>query len=106
MIREFALFVREKGVIGLAVGIIVGGAITKFVTAIIKDLVNPIIGGIVGTSGTLTEYSLKIPLTNIQLMYGDLISEFINLITIMLVVYIIFVKSPVKRIDKKPEEKK
>jgi large conductance mechanosensitive channel len=78
MIREFALFVREKGVIGLAVGIIVGGAITKLVTAIVTDLVNPVIGAIVGRTQNLADYALKIPFTSINLLYGDLILQLIN----------------------------
>ena len=101
MIREFAHFIREKGVIGLAVGIIVGGAITKLVTAIITDLVNPVIEAILGKTQNLADYSFKIPFTSINLLYGDLILELINFSSIMLVVYLIFMKSPVKKIDKK-----
>jgi large conductance mechanosensitive channel len=101
MIREFALFIREKGVIGLAVGIIVGGAVTKFVNAIITDLLNPIISAVIGGGKGLVTYSYTVPGTSISFTYGNLISELINFIAILLVVYLLFVKSPVNKLDKK-----
>ena len=101
--KDFINFVREKAVIGLAVGIIVGGAVTQFVNSIIKDLVNPIIGAIVGGGKGLTSYAFTIPHTTITFGYGDLISALINFGAILLVVYLLFVKSPLNKLDKKKE---
>ena len=103
MIREFSHFIREKGVIGLAVGIIIGGAVTKFVDSIITDLLNPVIGSVIGGGKGLVTYSYTVPGTSIVFAYGNLISEFINFLAILLVVYLLFVKSPVNKLDKKPE---
>lgn len=101
--KEFVNFVREKGVIGLAVGIIVGGAVTKFVNAIITDLINPILGAVMGGGKGLASYVYTIPKTQITFSYGDLISEFINFLAILLVIYFLFVKSPLNKLDKKKE---
>lgn len=103
MIKEFVNFVREKGVIGLAVGLIVGGAVTAFVNAIIRDLLNPIIGTIIGGGQGLASYAYTIPNTQITFSYGDLISELINFIAILLVIYLLFVKSPLNKLDKKSD---
>lgn len=103
MIKEFTQFVREKGVIGLAVGIIVGGAVTQFVNAIIKDLIDPIIGAVIGGGQGLASYAYTIPGTTISFIYGDLISELINFVAILLVIYLLFVKSPLNKLDKKDQ---
>lgn len=103
MIKEFVHFVREKGVIGLAVGIIVGGAVTQFVNAIIKDLIDPIIGAVIGGGQGLASYAYTIPGSQITFTYGNLVSELINFVAILLVIYLLFVKSPLNRLDKKSE---
>ena len=41
---EFMAFMRQYGVIGMAVGIVMGGAVAKLVTAIVADVAMPIIG--------------------------------------------------------------
>ncbi len=101
--KEFINFVREKGVIGLAVGIIVGGAVTKFVNAIIADIINPILGAIIGGGKGLASYAYTIPNTKISFLYGDLISELINFLAILLVIYFLFVKSPLNKLDRKKD---
>ena len=39
--RGFLNFIREQGVVGLAIGFILGGAISKLVAALVNDLINP-----------------------------------------------------------------
>ncbi len=101
--KEFINFVREKGVIGLAVGIIVGGAVTKFVNAIIADIINPVLGAVMGGGKGLASYVYTIPGTQITFSYGDLISELINFLAILLVIYFLFVKSPLNKLDIKKD---
>lgn len=101
MLKEFAGFIREKGVLGLAVGIIAGGAVTKLVNSIVNDLLNPIIGFVTGAAGNLSALSYTVPLTDITFKWGSFLSELINFTAILLVVYLLFVKSPLNKIDKK-----
>ncbi len=101
MFKEFATFVREKGVIGLAVGIIAGTAVTKAVTAIVDGFLNPLIGAITGAAGNLNTLAYTVPLTEITFKYGAVISALIDLIAVLVVVYLLFVKSPLNKIDKK-----
>lgn len=104
--KEFINFIREKGVLGLAIGIIVGGSVTKLVNAIVTDLINPLIGVITGRSGDLSMLSYTVPFTKIVFKLGDFLSNLIEFISILLIVYLIFVKTPlIHAIDKPKEEK-
>lgn len=101
--KDFIRFVREKGVIGLAVGIIVGGAVTSLVNSIVNNLVNPVIGYLTGSMGNLNELAYTVPQTTIKFGYGAFLSALINFLTILFVVYFLFVKSPINKIDGKAE---
>jgi large conductance mechanosensitive channel len=105
--KEFIDFIREKGVLGLAIGIIVGGAITKLVNAIVSDLVDPLIGAVTGSAGDLATLAYTVPFTHIIFKWGDFLSNLIEFISILLVVYIVFLKTPIMRyVDKQKEETK
>ncbi len=99
--KGFVDFIREQGVIGLAVGFILGGAVSKVVTAIITDIINPILGIILGMAGDLKAASFGIG--SAQVMYGDLISVLIDFIVIALVVYFGVKIMGLDRLDKKKE---
>jgi len=83
--KGFIEFIREQGVIGLAVGIILGGAVTKLVTALVTDLISPILGVILGAAGNLKEASFKIGPA--KFMWGDFVSSLIDFIIIAFIVY-------------------
>ncbi len=48
MIQEFKTFIMKGNVMDLAVGIIIGAAFTAIVGSLVADLINPIIGLILG----------------------------------------------------------
>jgi large conductance mechanosensitive channel len=101
--KEFITFIREKGVLGLAVGIIMGGAVTKLVSSIVDNLLNPLIGAVTGAAGNLNEMMYTVPMTQIVFKYGAFISSLIDFLAVLAVVYFVFVKSPIGKIDKKAE---
>ncbi len=47
-VAEFQAFIMRGNVVDLAVGIIIGAAFTAIVGSLVKDLVNPIIGLLIG----------------------------------------------------------
>jgi large conductance mechanosensitive channel len=103
--KAFLEFIREKGVLGLAIGIIMGGAVTQFVNAIVTDLLNPLIGGVTGSSGNLNQLAYTVPYTQITFLWGAFLSSFINFVAILAVVYFVFTKLPIlSELDKKKEE--
>lgn len=90
-------FVREQGVVGLAVGFILGGAVSKLVSSLVTDIINPVLGIILGPAD-LSAYSLK--LGSATLMYGDFISVLVDFTVIALVVYFGVKKLKLDRLDK------
>ena len=48
MISEFRAFIMRGSVVDLAVGIIIGAAFTGVVNSLVKDVINPLIGLLVG----------------------------------------------------------
>lgn len=83
--KGFLNFIREQGVVGLAVGFILGGAVSKLVTALVTDIISPIISiGLGATSGLKTA---SLTIGSSKILYGDLISVLIDFVVIAAVVY-------------------
>ena len=53
--KGFTDFIREQGVVGLAVGFILGGAVSKVVSSLVSDIINPVLGIVLGAAGNLSE---------------------------------------------------
>jgi large conductance mechanosensitive channel len=47
-IEEFVAFIMKGNVVDLAVGIIIGAAFTGIVGSLVKDIINPVIGLLIG----------------------------------------------------------
>ncbi|MEK7632909.1 MAG: MscL family protein [Patescibacteria group bacterium] len=85
-VSEFVVFIKEQGVVGLAVGFLIGGAVSKLVSAFILDIVTPLVGLAFGAVGSLKEATLQIGTATIA--WGDFVSTGIDFIVIAAVVYI------------------
>ena len=83
--KGFIEFIREQGVMGLAVGFILGGSISKMVTSFVNDLINPLVGIFFGRSGELKKVFLQIGPSKI--MWGSFLSSFIDFTIIAFIVY-------------------
>ena len=99
--KDFIKFIREQGVVGLAVGFILGGAVSGVVSSIVKDLINPLIGLLLGMAGGLQTSVIKIG--SAQIMIGNFISTLIDFIVISLVVYFGVKILKLDKLDKKKE---
>ena len=99
--KGFINFIREQGVVGLAVGFILGGAVSKVVSAIVTDIVNPILGIALGAVGDLKEAYFQIG--SAKIMYGDFLSTAIDFAVIALVVYYGVRILRLDRLDKKKD---
>ena len=97
---NFVKFIREHGVIGLAVGFILGGAIAKVVTSLVTDIVNPILGIVLGMAASLKEACFTIG--SAKVMWGSFINTLIDFIVISAVVYFLV---KVLGVDKKEKER-
>jgi len=99
--KGFLDFVREQGVVGLAVGFILGGAVSNVVTALVTDIINPLLSLVLGATDGLKAAVINIGSTKI--LYGDLISVIINFVIIALVVYYGVKAIGIDKLDKKKE---
>jgi large conductance mechanosensitive channel len=84
-IKGFVEFVRTQGVIGLAVGFIMGGSISKLITSFVNDLINPAVGLLLGPIGNLKNVYLQIG--SAKILFGNFISSLIDFLIIAFVVY-------------------
>lgn len=99
--KGFITFVREQGVVGLAVGFILGGAISKVVASLVADIINPILGVLLGAAGELKNAYLAIGPAKI--MWGSFINAIVDFIVIALVVYFGVAVLKLESLDKKKE---
>lgn len=83
--KGFIEFIREQGVVGLAVGFILGGAVSKLVSSLVNDIINPVVGVILGMAGGLNDMALT--LGPIKIMWGDFVANLVDFLIIALVVY-------------------
>ena len=102
--QDFIDFMREKGVIGLAVGFLMGGAISKLVGAFVEDLVNPLVGLLLGKLGDLGAASSVIGAATLK--WGDFVSTFIDFAVIAFIIYFVFRWLGLEKLDKKAESAK
>lgn len=104
-IKEFKDFIAKGNALDLAVGVIIGGAFSAIVTALIDNIINPIIACIGGTEiGFAFEIIKGNEATKVDL--GSFISAILNFLIIAFVVFCIM-KSANKARDiaaKKKEE--
>ena len=100
--RGFIKFIREQGVVGLAVGFILGGAISKLVTSLVNDIVNPILGIILNKAGGLKSAYIKIGPA--KLMWGNFTSSIIDFLVIAFIVYFGVKGLRIENLDKKKDK--
>ena len=55
---EFIQFMKAYGVIGLAVGFVMGAAIKDYVKVLVNDLINPLIGLFIPDLASLAEWKV------------------------------------------------
>jgi large conductance mechanosensitive channel len=100
-ITKFILFVRQQGVIGLAVAVVLGGAVQKVVTALVTDILTPVLGIILGQNASLATASVTIGKSSI--LYGDFISNIIDFFIIAFAIYLLVKVIHADMLDKPKE---
>lgn len=96
----FVDFLREQGVVGLAVGFILGGAVSKLVSSLVENIINPLVGLALGKVN-LTDKVLAVG--SATLKYGAFISTLVDFVIIAAVVYFGVKSLGLDTLDKKKE---
>lgn len=104
----FMDFVREQGVVGLAVGLTLGTSVTVLVNSIVNSVVNPIIGALLpGSSSLSSKYICLDTVEGIctnKLAWGAVVSAFISFVTVAALIYFVVRGLHFDRWDKKKEK--
>jgi large conductance mechanosensitive channel len=88
MIKGFRDFILRGNVMDLAVAVIIGTAFTAIVTALTADIINPLLGAIIGKPNF--DY-LVFHLHGGEIKYGAFITAMVNFLLIASVVYFFLV---------------
>ena len=102
----FINFIREKGVVGLAVGLAIGTAATGVVTQIVNAVITPLVGLLIGKEGLKglnTEVSLWDRTETFA--FGDLIDALIKFLAVAAAIYFVVMGLKLDKLDKKKEDK-
>lgn len=93
MIKGFKEFITKGNVIDLAVAVVIGGAFTAIVNAVVSSIINPLVALFfnadeAGKAGIIVQ---GIYGQNVTFPVGELISAVISFFAVALVVYFVFV---------------
>jgi large conductance mechanosensitive channel len=91
MLKDFKTFLLRGNVVDLAVAVVVGAAFGAVVTALVRDLVTPIIALIVGKPNFS---SLSFTINSSRFLYGDFINYLISFLSVAAAVFF-FVVQPI-----------
>lgn len=101
----FVDFIRQQGVVGLAVGLAIGAAAGASVKAIVEGFVTPLVRLIVGTESRFESavWHVKIGTHQADFAWGAVISSLITLLATALVIYAVVHGAKLDRLDKKKQ---
>ncbi len=99
-LQGFMDFIREQGVVGLAVGFILGGAVSKIVTSLVENIINPLVGLALGKVDLADK---AVQMGSATLKYGAFISTLVDFFIIAAVVYFGVKALGLDKLDKKSE---
>ena len=86
---EFIDFIGKAGVLGLAIGFIVGTYIGKVVSALVADIIMPIPGAFVG-GGDWRKAVISLPIGNgMNFAVGDFIGVILDFLIVAFVIFVI-----------------
>jgi large conductance mechanosensitive channel len=89
MMRQFRDFLLRGNVVDLAVAVVVGAAFGAVVTALVKDIITPLIAAI---GGKPSFAGLAFTINGSHFLYGDFFNAIISFIVIAAAVFFLVVK--------------
>lgn len=93
-VTGFIEFVRDHGVVGLAIGFVLGGAVSKVTTSFSADIINPILSSFFGTE-RLADVMLG------PISVGKFAAAVLDFFILAIAVYLIFKAFRLDRLHKK-----
>jgi large conductance mechanosensitive channel len=87
-IKEFKTFVLRGNVVDLAIAVVIGAAFGAVVTALVKDIITPILA----IPGKTDFSALKFTIRKSDFLYGDFLNTVISFVSIAVAVFFLVVK--------------
>jgi large conductance mechanosensitive channel len=85
MLKEFIEFLKQYGVIGLAIAVIIGGKLNLLVTSVVNDLLTPLLfQPALKAAGVASIAQLSYN----GILYGRVIAAFIDFIVVAVIVFL------------------
>lgn len=105
-LKRFMTFVREHGVVGLAVGLAIGTQVGDVVKVIVENFINPIVGFLVGDTQGLEQLDFTITAGSraMTIGWGAILSSLITLLAVSAVIYWVVNGLKLDKIDKRSEK--
>lgn len=106
-IQGFIDFIREQGVVGLAVGLVLGAASKSVIDSLVNNIFNPVLGLLTG-GGNLAAWGICLKSANGQctnfVSVGKFLNDIISFLLIAAVVYFVIKGLKLDKLDKKKPE--
>ena len=96
-VTGFITFIRERGVMGLAIGFVLGGAVSKVTTSFSSDIVNPALSYFFGGTERLGDIMVG------SVAIGKFLAAILDFFILALTVYLIFRVLKLDTLDKPKE---
>jgi len=101
-VTGFLEFIRTQGVMGLAIGFMLGDKIKNLVNSFVMDILNPVMVSVSGKSGNLVD--ARITIFGAEIFWGKFASTFIDFILMAAIIYFIFKGLGLDKLDKPKEQ--
>ena len=89
--QEFKEFISRGNVVDMAVGVVVGSAFTAIVNSLVKDVIMPFIGWLIGGVDFADFKIVLAPaqgdVAEVAILYGNFINQIINFLILAFVVF-------------------
>jgi len=89
ILKEFRAFILRGNLVDLAVAVVIGTAFTAVVTALVRDLITPLIAAIAGEPLFVT---LSFTINGSMFAYGDFLNAALTFLIVAAVVFFLVVK--------------
>ncbi len=101
--QGFVNFVREQGVIGLAVGLVLGTQVKSVVDQMVISFVNPLLGLLLPGKGSLADKAFHLSFNDktAAFTYGAFLNVMISFLAVAAIVYFAVKGLKLDRLDKK-----
>lgn len=102
-LEGFMDFIRKQGVIGLAIGLVLGVQVKAVVDQTVASFINPVLGLVLPGTGSLADKSFVFTVGSKQAVfaYGAFISVLISFVTVAALVYFAVKALKLEKLDKK-----